>query len=49
MIVVTGATGHVGAELPLVAVLRLSVSDPNRKFTIDHYQKGSNADPHTNP
>ena len=37
MIVVTGATGHVGAELPLVAVLRRSASDPKPKYTTDRY------------
>ncbi|MBL8076105.1 MAG: hypothetical protein JNL29_17205 [Nitrospira sp.] len=42
--------GDLGAELPLLAVLRPSVSDPNRKYTTDCYQPGASyADRHKNP
>jgi len=37
--------GDLGTEVPLLAVLRLSESDPNRKFTIDRYKKGGGLTP----
>ena len=41
--------GDLGAELPLLAVLRPSVSDPKQTPTTDRYQRGAYADPHKNP
>ena len=34
---------NLGAELPLLAVLRLSESDPKQKSTTDRYQRRSYA------
>lgn len=39
----------LAAELPFLAVLRPSVSDPKQTPTTDRYQRGAYADPHKNP
>jgi hypothetical protein len=39
----------LGAELPYLAVLRLSESDPKQTYTTDRYQRGAYTDPHKNP
>lgn len=40
---------HLAAELPLLAVLRLSVSDPKQKYMTDRYQREAYTDPYKNP